>query len=175
LRSNTNNKAFTILEVLAAALILVILLLLFVPNLRNFIYRSGEAACMANMRSINLGLHGYLQDHQNMWPQGPSPVETQPWETFWLGVLEKYGITPKIWQCPTCVSQMAAQGVPKDERPKVHYVPTTFSAEPGIANRWATQPWLIEKVSVHPNGPHICFPDGSIKSFNKVLAEQGVR
>ena len=50
-----------------------------------------------------------------------------------------------------------------------------FTAEPGIATRWATQPWLIERASVHKHGPHICFPDGSVKSFNKVLAEQGLR
>ncbi len=61
------------------------------------------------------------------------------------------------------------------DRPKVHYTPTMFNATPGIATRWATQPWLIERSSVHAQGALICFPDGAIKSFDKVLAEQGVR
>jgi hypothetical protein len=50
-----------------------------------------------------------------------------------------------------------------------------FPAQPGSATQWATHPWLIERANVHRDGPHICFPDGSIKSFNKILAEQGAR
>lgn len=130
---------------------------------------------MANMRSITVGLHGYLHDHENIWPQGPSLINEAQWEAFWLQALKNYGITEKTWQCPVFKAQLNSSGVPADERPRVHYIPTQFPDTPGIATRWATQPWLIERPSVHKNGPHICFPDGSVKSFNKVLAEQGVR
>jgi hypothetical protein len=164
-----------VLEVLAAVLILTILIVLLSPNARDFLLRAGEASCIANMRSVTIGLHGYLQDHQNVWPQGPSLNEGSAWENFWLQALTNYGITEKTWQCPSFNSALAAQAVPNDERPKVHYVPTMFPAEPGAATRWSTQPWLIERANVHRDGPHICFPDGSVKSFNKVLAEQGVR
>ena len=34
---------------------------------------------------------------------------------------------------------------------------------------------LIEMADAHGQGPLICFPDGSVKPFAKVLAEQGVR
>ena len=169
------QPGFTILEVLAAAIILGILALLFFPNARDWLLRAGEAGCIANMRSITVSLHSYLHDHQNVWPQGPSLNEEAAWEAFWLQPLKPYGITEKTWQCPSFNSALASKGVPADERPKVHYVPTMFTAEPGIATRWATQPWLIERASVHKHGPHICFPDGSVKSFNKVLAEQGLR
>ena len=174
-RSAPQPAGFTILEVLAAAIILGILALLFFPNARDWLLRAGEAGCIANMRSITVSLHSYLHDHQNVWPQGPSLNEEAAWEAFWLQPLKPYGITEKTWQCPSFNSALASKGVPADERPKVHYVPTMFTAEPGIATRWATQPWLIERASVHKHGPHICFPDGSVKSFNKVLAEQGLR
>jgi prepilin-type N-terminal cleavage/methylation domain-containing protein len=174
-RFRCQQSGFTILEVLAAAIIIGILTLLFFPNARDWFLRAGEAGCIANMRSITVGLHAYLHDHQNVWPQGPSLNEEAAWEAFWLEPLKPYGITEKTWQCPSFNSELASKGVPLDERPKVHYVPTMFPPEPGIATRWATQPWLIERASVHKHGPHICFPDGSVKSFNKVLAEQGVR
>ena len=173
--SRHRSAGFTILEILAAAIILAILATFLVPGFRDFFLRAGEAGCMANMRSITVALHAYLHDHQNVWPQGPSLNDEAAWEEFWLQALKDYGITEKTWQCPAFNSSLAANGVPPDKRAKVHYVPTMFPAEAGIATRWSTQPWLIERASVHKHGPHICFPDGSVKSFNKVLAETGVR
>lgn len=121
------------------------------------------------MRNITTGLHAYLQDNNRQWPQGPTPDAGPAWENFWLGVLQPYGIGPKTWQCP---------GVATSSDPDatcIHYVPTMFPGVPGIATRWPTQPWLIERGEGHGQGALICFPDGSIKSFDKVLAEQGVR
>jgi prepilin-type N-terminal cleavage/methylation domain-containing protein len=172
---NIAQQAFSLLEVIAAVLIVTILIVLVAPSASHMIARAQESACIANMRGITVGLHAYLQDHQNVWPQGPSPNEEKPWEDFWLQVLKPYDIREKNWQCPAFNSALAAQGAPPEERPRVHYIPTLFPPTPGIATRWATQPWLIERPSVHKNGPHICFPDGSVKSFNKVLAESGMR
>ncbi len=166
---------YTLLEVIAAVVILIILAALFIPNMRGALGRAGEARCMANMRNITVGLHGYLQDNKGVWPQGPNLNDEKPWEAFWLNVLKPYSIDEKTWQCPTMDSQLASKGMPREERPKVSYVPTLFSAEPNIATRWATQPWLIERANAHQNGALIAFQDGSIKSFNKVLAEMGVR
>lgn len=166
---------FTLLEVVAAGAIIAILAVIVFPNIGKMIERAGEAGCLANMRSITLALRGYLQDHQNVWPQGPSLNEEKAWEKFWLATLKPYGITEKTWQCPSFNTALNTRGVPADERPKIHYLPTMFNAEPGNADRWSTQPWLIERTSMHKDGPHICFPDGTVKSFNKVLGEMGVR
>jgi hypothetical protein len=65
--------------------------------------------------------------------------------------------------------------MPDEQRPQVHYIPTMFTSEPDIANRWATQPWLIERSDAHGQGPLICFPDGSVKSAGRVVAEIGGR
>jgi prepilin-type N-terminal cleavage/methylation domain-containing protein len=174
-RTRSDTDGFTLLEVLSVLIILTILIVLFIPDLRQYMARASEARCIANMRAINIGLRGYLQDHRDIWPQGPSPAEEQLWETFWLTTLKPYGISDKTWQCPAIDAILAAQGAEKKDRPKVHYLPTMFTAEPGIANRWATQPWLIERADAHGQGPLIGFPDGSVKSFFKVLAEQGSR
>ncbi len=157
------------MELLAAIALIVILALIAVPNLGKYLSRAGEARCAANMRSIVAGLHGYLLDNKNVWPQGPDPDTGPAWEDFWLGTFKPYGIDERTWQCPTTASRSGPEG------PQIHYLPTMFPATPGIANRWPTHPWLIEQENAHGNGTLICFPDGSVKSFDKVLAELGVR
>jgi type II secretory pathway pseudopilin PulG len=157
------------LDLIAVIAIIAILVTFAVPNIGNFLRKAQEVRCMANMRNITVGLRAYLQDNDNVWPQGPPPEAGAAWENFWLSVLQPYGITDKTWQCPA-IAARAERGAPR-----VHYTPTLFPAVPGIADRWSTQPWLIERGEGHGHGALICFPDGSIKSFDKVLAELGVR
>lgn len=173
--SLTDAAAFTLIELIAVVVITLCLVMAVVANWRQIVEKIGEARCMANMRAITVGLHGHLQDHANVWPQGPSPAQREQWESFWLNALEPYDVTAKTWQCPTFEGQLASAGMPREERPKIYYTPTMFPDTPGIATRWATHPWLIERGNAHGQGALICFPDGSIKSFNKVLAEMGVR
>lgn len=149
--------------------VIAILVVLAVPNFGSFVRKAQEVRCMANMRNITVGLRGYLEDHGNVWPQGPAPQAGVAWGNFWLGVLQPYGITDKTWQCPGIVARA------EPDTPRVHYTPTLFPAVPGIADRWPTHPWLIERGEGHGHGALICFPDGSIKSFDKVLAELGAR
>jgi prepilin-type N-terminal cleavage/methylation domain-containing protein len=174
-RRHRHPAAFTLLEVLAAVIVLAILVALIFPNYSHYFRRAQEARCAANLRALNIGLRGYLHDHQSVWPQGPSLIEEKAWETFWLATLEPYGITPRDWQCPTVRSAFSRSDIPPDRHPKIHYIPTMFTAEPDIANRWSNQPWLIERSDAHGQGPLICFPDGSVKSAQRVLAELGAR
>ena len=169
--SRVHLQGFTLLEIVAAVSILAILAAILVPNFGDYMRRAGEAKCAANLRGLNIGLRGYLQDHKSVWPQGPSLNEEKAWENFWLQTLEPFGIGPQVWRCPTIQSAYTRSDTPPDKHPKLHYIPTMFSAEPDIANRWAKQPWLIERSDAHGNGPLICFPDGSVKSARRVLAE----
>jgi prepilin-type N-terminal cleavage/methylation domain-containing protein len=163
-------RGFTILEILVVVLIVAVLAALVVPNYQPLLARAQEVLCIGNMRSIRIALDSYLNDHQQVWPQGPPPNE-EGWAPFWLRTLEPYGITAKTWQCPTLRGYLGEEGL--QESP-VHYIPTMFNATPGIARQWSTQPWLIEIADAHGQGPLICFPDGSVKSARKVLLEQGL-
>jgi len=162
---------FTVLEMLAVLVIVGIVIALLLPNLAAYQARAQEAACMTNMRAIMVALGSYLQDHESVWPQAPSIAEEKKWEAFWIGTLEPYDISKKTWHCPSLRSRAGSD----PNYPQVHYTPMGFGPEPGIAYRWATQPWLIERASEHRQGPLIGFQDGSIKSFHKVLAENGVQ
>jgi prepilin-type N-terminal cleavage/methylation domain-containing protein len=161
--------AFTVVELLIAITILGILAALVFPNYQGILLKAQEAVCKSHMRSIHVALANYLQDHQDVWPQGPYPKNKVAWETFWFATLRPYDISENTWQCPTLKRVLADEGY------RLHYTPSMFDATPGIARRWSRQPWLIERFGIHGQGPLICFPDGSVKSFSKVLAEQGVR
>jgi hypothetical protein len=65
-------------------------------------------------------------------------------------------------------------GESMNEEQPLHYMPAMFDATPGIARRWSTQPWLVEIANAHGQGALVCFPDGSVKSFNQILSEQGL-
>jgi len=165
------HPAFTLVEVLVAVAILAILAALSIGNYDRIVASAQQAICASHMRSIHTALNLYLQDHKDVWPQAPEIAREKQWEKFWLDTLAPYGIREKTWQCPTIRSLTRAGG---DDATRIHYAPSTFDATPGIARRWPTQPWLIERANVHGQGPIICFPDGSLKPLNKVLAEQGL-
>lgn len=166
-------RGFTLLEIIAVVLVLSILVLLAIPNYKPMLAKAQEVVCASKMRSIRLALGNYLDDHEMVWPQPPESEDDKATAAFWIATLQPYGISESGWQCPTLRSMMRDQGQREDYG--IHYFPTRFDATPNIANRWATQPWLIEMADAHGNGPLICFPDGSIKPLFKVLAEQGVR
>jgi len=170
-RRQRSRYGFTLVEIIAVVCILTILTALAWPNFQTYRQRITQVVCMGNMKSITTALHGYLQDHGNVWPQGPSPDSGAAWEGFWLGTLQPYGIDPKTWRCPG----VATSSDP--EAPQIHYTPTMFPPLAGIATspKMTRQPWLIERGPGHGQGALICFQDGSIKSFDKVLAELGMR
>jgi len=174
-RGQRQEQGFTLLEVIAVALIITILAAMAYPDMTRYFANARAAACTANMRAITSGLHAYLADHGAVWPQSPAPPPSEAWDDFWSQSLTDYGIGPSTWQCPEIKAKLSPMADRPSDIPKLHYMPTGFPDIPGIAYRWAKQPWLIEKANAHGRGSLIAFPDGSIKPLFKVLAEQGAR
>jgi len=171
MRHAKKPPAFTIVEVLAVVLLVLILVAFVVPNYRPLIERAQGVICKSHMRTIRLAMDHYLNDHGEVWPQAPSPEELRAWSDFWIAALAPYGVTPATWQCPTIRGMLRDAN---DEGPILHYTPAMFDPTPGVARRWSTQPWLVEIANAHGQGALVCFPDGSIKSFNQILSEQGL-
>jgi prepilin-type N-terminal cleavage/methylation domain-containing protein len=169
---HSRARGFTIVETAIVVAIVAILAAMLHANYDRIVAAAEQALCAGNMRSLHHGLALYQQENRNIWPQGPLPDDEEAWTRFWLGALTNEGIQAKTWRCPTIARLTRSGG---EEAPQVHYVPTMFTDQPGNAYRWPTQPWLIERAGVHGQGPLICFPDGSVKPLNKVLAEQGLR
>jgi type II secretory pathway pseudopilin PulG len=166
-------RAFTILEVVFLLLIVTTLIVFAFPHYSRYVSKAQEIRCASNMRSIHTALVSYLADNRDVWPQGPPHEAGHSWASFWIESLGPFGISKKTWQCPTITSSVAP-GMDV-EGAGIHYVPTMFDDRPGTARKWSTQPWLIEIADAHGQGPLICFPDGQVKSFNKVLVDQGLR
>jgi len=171
MRDTRQSTAFTIVEVLAVVLVVLILVAFAVPNYRPLLDRAQGVICASHMRSIRVAMDSYLNDHNQVWPQAPSPDNQQAWSDFWLATLAPYGIGAATWQCPTIRGLLREAG---EESPLLHYTPAMFDATPGIARRWSTQPWLVEIANAHGQGALVCFPDGSVKSFNEIIREQGL-
>lgn len=164
-----DRAAFTLIELLAVIAVIATLMALAIPNLSSLANKFQEVRCTSHMKAITQGLYNYLEDNKNIWPQGPPPNAGLPWENFWLGALQPYGIDPATWRCPGIPVRDTA------DSPRVHYTPTLFPPVPGIAKRWTSHPWLIERGDGHGQGSLIAYPDGSVKSYHKVLAELGAR
>jgi prepilin-type N-terminal cleavage/methylation domain-containing protein len=167
--------AFSLLEVVFVLAILVILAALAVPEYPKWLAKAAQAKCMANMRSLHVGLSTYLNDHGNIWPQGPSPEEGPAWARFWIDTLETVDVPARTWECPAIHRMLGNPSRDQITDTSIHYVPTMFDDKPGTARRWPTQPWLVERADAHGNGALLCFTDGSVKPFNKVMAELGYR
>ena len=170
---HSGSGGFTLLEVLAATLIIAVLAVLVAPNYNSWLAKAAQARCMANMRSIHVGLGAHLNDNKDIWPQGPSLLEGKPWAEFWIRTLQPQGITQRTWECPAIHRMLGSPSRDQITSESVHYIPTMFDNIPGTARRWPSQPWLVERADAHGSGALICFTDGSIKPFRKVLAEQG--
>lgn len=172
---SSRSGAFSLLEIIFVVAILVIVAALAIPEYPKWLAKASQAKCMANMRSLHVGLSVYLSDHENIWPQGPSPGQGPEWARFWIDTLETVDVPARTWECPAIHRMLG--NPPRDQisDTSIHYMPTMFDAKPGTAWRWPTQPWLVERADAHGNGALLCFTDGSIKPFNKVMAEQGYR
>ena len=170
-----SSRGFTLVEVVMVAAIFAILVAMAVPEYPKWLAKASQAKCMANMRSIHVGLSTYLNDNRDVWPQGPSPEAGALWAEFWIRTLESVDLPAGTWRCPAIQRMMGNPPHDQITSDSIHYSPTMFDDQPGTARRWPTQPWLVERADAHGNGALLCFTDGSIKPFSKVLAEQGYR
>ena len=163
------SKGITLIEIVAVIAILGILAVMIFAATGSLPMRAEGPRCMANMRSLQVMLAASIQD-QGHWPQEPIDEignNEDAYEDWWIKEMEPYGANPEVWMCPSIKRMVTLKS--KDGRPKIHYTPTMFDANPATPYRWSTQPWLIEIGNMHGRGAHICFPDGSIRPMDDVV------
>lgn len=165
------TRGFTLIELIAVIGIIAILAGLFLYVNNALPMQAEGPRCMANMRSIQVALNAYVAD-KGHWPQEPVEElkdDENAYEDWWLKELEPYGATPEAWMCPSIKRLVTNKS--KEGRPKIHFTPTMFDANPATPFRWSTQPWLIEIGNMHGHGAHICYPDGSIRAMDDVVGK----
>jgi type II secretory pathway pseudopilin PulG len=156
---------FTIIEMFASLAILSLLISLAFISYQPAMNAAQSMLCISRMRSLHTGLSANLAD-SGSWPQPPEALNEESLENWWINQLLPYGITPKTWLCPT--AKKIFDNDPNSST-KSSYAVSRFDTSPRAPFKWALQPWMIEVVGVHSDGPHVCFPDGSIKNLNSLL------
>ncbi len=180
----SGNTGFTLLEIVGVCLILGILATLSIPVLKGFRGRAEGLQCKANLQALGLGAQAYIDDHKS-WPQivadkpGANSAQqltpgsgdkTLSYAEQWIAAFEPYGISEKVWRCPSIEKQIKAQGNPEALKQKrLDYTPTRFDSRPESPRQWPKHPWFIERGALHGNGPNILFADGTISSVDELF------
>jgi prepilin-type N-terminal cleavage/methylation domain-containing protein/prepilin-type processing-associated H-X9-DG protein len=158
---------FTLTELLVVIVIIAVLGGIAYPVSMSMIAKGREAACLGNLRSIGIGLQGYLQDNGNRLPElalgresksSPEPViET---------VLLPYVDNADAFHCPADKDQFAKSGSSYNWNITQNGLPISKVAFFGIEDRPEAVPLVSDKESWHPGGTNFLYADSS--SSNKV-------
>jgi len=144
------DRAFTLLEMLAAVGIVLILVAMVYPVLEKTTPRAEKVVCLGNLKSLHTAFSPYATEG---WPQIPPgiPLGSMEEQLFWMKFSKSHlNIPEKTWHCPTIARSF--RSTPESERPIIHYLPTPFSAHPGQANKNSQMPWFIEIANAHGGG-----------------------
>jgi prepilin-type N-terminal cleavage/methylation domain-containing protein len=76
---STAHKGFSLVELLLVITILAVLAALLMPALRAARDRAKNAQCVNNSRQIGVGLNGYLQDNNQLFPYMNPAFTHQSW------------------------------------------------------------------------------------------------
>jgi prepilin-type N-terminal cleavage/methylation domain-containing protein len=154
-------RGFTLLELLAVLAIIGALALLAVPVFETVRSQAERIVCINNLRNLHAAFSSYSD---GSWPQVPEGTElgSVAEQKWWLEKSEKdLGLSKKNWQCPTIRRLFAKE--PEKDRPLIHYLPTTFTAEPNKANQWPEMPWFVEIGDAHGQGNLLVRQNGTVE------------
>jgi prepilin-type N-terminal cleavage/methylation domain-containing protein len=163
------KRGFTLLELLIVIMLVAALATLFFPLFGYLREKARDAACIGNLRILQLGAATYMLDHDAIWPQMPETLATGDSEEamwkWWYEDLKDYGVSKRHWICP---SEAASDGEKYSTTDEFYgsYIPTGFEATPNIAFYWTGQPWFIERGQMHGNnhGANVAMPDGTVRA-----------
>ncbi len=101
-RSQRNAAAFTLIELLVVIAIIAILAAILFPVFQKVRENARRAACLSNMKQIDLGMVMYIQDFDETWPArtitdniyGSGPYHS------WAYAVQPFIKSKDVWRCP---------------------------------------------------------------------------
>ena len=170
----SRREAFTILELFVVIVIIGILATLLIPVISTMRARAQRAQCTANLKSLYVATELFIQ-RNGSWPQirlaGNDDAAMQTYARAWIEALAPFGISQKIWVCPTVQDLMHNPDLTKPENVRVDYMATSFDSKPTTPHQWPRQPWFAEIGDVHGHGNLIIFTDGSVSDLKTVAGK----
>ncbi len=96
--SQLNRRGFTLIELLVVIAIIAILAAILFPVFARAREKARETACLSNLKQLNLALHMYAQDYDELFPIAQTMGNPHPELT--LG-LYPYVSNRQIFYCPS--------------------------------------------------------------------------
>jgi len=173
MRTVRNNSGFTLLEITAVVVILMVLGALVFQVSKRIPTLADKAVCVSNMRNLHGALSAYTIENQQ-WPQQPmfDPSQEAEMDKWWIETLSPYGMDAESsWHCPGIRRLGTISLAAEEGEPIIHYMPTMFDPRPSTPFRWKWQPWAVEIADVHGMGAHVLFQDGSVRTMRDLKAQ----
>ena len=156
------KTGFTLIELLITIAIIAVLVGIAVPVSISIAEKSREVACTSNLRNIGIGIHSYLQDHNNRLPELAVGRDSKSSD---LPVLEtvifQYVESAEIFHCPCDEEQFKKTGssynwnVTQSGR---HIAKLSFL---GIEGRPEMVPLVSDKEAWHSDQTNFLYADSS--------------
>jgi prepilin-type N-terminal cleavage/methylation domain-containing protein len=167
----SKQRGFTLIELLVVIGIIGALAAIIYPISRSMIGKSREAACLTKLRSLGVGLQGYLQDHNNKMPEllvgRASKTEDVPvLDTVLLPYLQ----TPDAFQCPADKVRFEKTGSSYLWNSTQNGLLVSQLAFFGIKDRPDKIPLIIDKEAWHPHGTNYLYADLSSSNQTRFAA-----
>jgi len=159
------KKGFTLLELLVVIAIIAVLAGIAVPVSLSVLAKSREAACLGNLKSIGVGLQGYLQDNNNRLPTlalGRESKSSQ--EPVLETVLLEYLGSEDVFHCPADKEEFRKTGSSYNWNITQNGLPMSKVSFFGIEGRPESIPLVSDKESWHPGGTNFLYADSSSSS-----------
>jgi len=102
-------RAFTIVEVLVVACVVLAMIAALTPFVRMAKARANRMYCANNLRQISLGLHRYALDHNKKFPKNPG--ELYPNYVADKEVFDNYKYTPGLTESSPAKEVIAQDNV----------------------------------------------------------------
>jgi prepilin-type N-terminal cleavage/methylation domain-containing protein len=179
------RSGFSLVELLAAVMILAILVGLCLPLVGQFRDRSETVKCRAKLKTLYYGAAGYVLEHQS-WPSIRPASKAQqigadgsergsPFDAAWIEALKPYGVTSEDWKCPAADRERRKQlgeAQPQGIQSRIDYTPTLFGGGAMAPYEWPKHPWFIERAAYHRSGQQIILSNGLVSDVNEIIQRE---
>lgn len=108
------NKAFTIIELLIAVVIVVVLMGLLAPSLANVQRAARDATCRTNLHTLGAYVVEYVNEHRQLMPWHEPTLASER---------ASFDLEPSVWVCP----ERRQSGTP------YAYLPGVYMSEGGYS------------------------------------------
>ncbi|HEY3602332.1 MAG TPA: type II secretion system protein [Chthoniobacterales bacterium] len=165
------GRAFTLLELAIALVVVGILATMLLPVYAGMRARAQKAQCIAHLHNLYVAADLYVQ-RNGSWPQiahGDSGTGDADFANAWIDALAPFGPTRQTWICPAIEEVLQNPDYQQPQNARLDYFPMSFDDKPTTPHRWPRQPWFVETANVHGHGNLIIFTDGSVSQTGDLM------